>query len=68
MSRDKPCPECGEPTDERVRPLRATIGFILVVTGLLLFLMTLGASFVLSVYGVFMMAPQRRCTSCRWRE
>lgn len=68
MSPNKPCPECGGPTEESRRPLRALFGFTLLVVGLVLFVMTLGASFILSVYGVFMMMPQRRCKACGWRE
>jgi hypothetical protein len=44
------------------------VGFLLVVIGLLLFLVTFSASFILSVYGVFLMLPEKKCKACGWEK
>lgn len=70
MSPDKTitCPRCGGNAHQRISWLKAAAGFALVIVGFVLFIATFGASFVLSIFGVFMMMPSARCKACGWRE
>ncbi|MEZ4460291.1 MAG: hypothetical protein R3E66_11310 [bacterium] len=43
------------------------MGALMVFVSFLLFLPTLGVSFILGVYGVFMMVPRAECPSCDWK-
>lgn len=44
------------------------MGAFLVLMAFLLFFPTIGVSFILGVYGVFMMIPRRECVACQWHE
>ena len=63
------CPECD--ADALVRR-RSWIGFpigaVLLMVGFLAAIPTLGFSFVVSLYGVFLMVPRTRCRKCGWKK
>lgn len=62
------CPQCRADLEER-RPIwKLLMGAFLVLMAFLLFLPTIGVSFILGVYGVFMMIPRRECVACQWHE
>ena len=62
------CPECGS---QRLTRGRSATGFVagalLVLIGFLGFLWTLGLSFVLALWGVFLMVPHTKCRACGWK-
>ncbi|QED28986.1 hypothetical protein FRD01_17420 [Microvenator marinus] len=62
------CPRCKTELPTRAPIWRIVIGFSLVVIGVVLFLITFSASFILSVYGVFLMLPDRECKACGYKK
>lgn len=63
------CPDCGSEHIVTGRSIFGVVmGAILVLVGFLAAFPTLCASFILSVWGVFMMSPRHRCKSCGWKK
>jgi hypothetical protein len=64
----KPCPRCKTPTLAKRTLWRLLLGAALVFLSFLLFFPTVGVSFILGIYGVFLMVPRRECAQCGWHE
>jgi predicted RNA-binding Zn-ribbon protein involved in translation (DUF1610 family) len=63
------CPNCGEKAIVRSRPWYGLVlGPVLMVIGFLLGIATLGISFILTLFGIFLWMPSRRCESCGWSQ
>ncbi len=68
-TREETCPNCGKPGLEASRPWYGFIfGPILMVVGFVLGITTLGLSFILTLFGIFLWMPARSCPSCGWRQ
>jgi len=62
------CPKCQTETIPVGSHFRKAFGALLVFASFLLFFPTIGVSFILGVYGVFMTIPRKECPSCKWHE
>lgn len=63
------CPECdSERLRHGRRPIGYPVGALFVLIGFLAALPTLGFSFILTLFGVFLMVPRTRCRDCGYSE
>ncbi|TDP73579.1 hypothetical protein [Bradymonas sediminis] len=62
------CPECGSDSVHTRRSIIGVVfGWILVTVGFLAAFPTMCISFILSIWGVFLIMPKHRCKDCRWK-
>lgn len=63
------CPNCGSPELRRERVWYGLIlGPIFMVVGFLLGIATLGVSFILTIWGIFLWMPKEVCPDCGYDQ
>jgi predicted RNA-binding Zn-ribbon protein involved in translation (DUF1610 family) len=69
ISRTNTCPNCGEDAITRSRPWYGYfLGPLFILVGFLFGIVTLGLSFILTLFGIFLWQPAKSCSACGWRQ